>query len=141
MHLSCTGVGDTILFLVNDTSIKNLEAEGFAQTAKQDMLDESSKLIRRNLTLTSAKGDPVILCLIEDLTLMESNQSDVLIIQIQGSNAVIIISQCLYSLGTLDAVNIIHYFVTSASINATWSAPYWSRYTGVQYNYNQHIKW
>ena len=84
VQFSCTGVGDRILFLVNSSSVNDWADEGFMQTSP----DESKNLIRRNLTLTSARADlnnTMIQCFIEDTSLMESNISDVAVIQIQGT--------------------------------------------------------
>ena len=92
VQFSCTGTGDAILFLANGTSVNNLAAEGFMQTPNV-VLDESNKLIRRNLTLMSARADlnnTMIKCFIEDLTLSEHNISDATIIQIQGKNQALI---------------------------------------------------
>lgn len=87
LQFSCTGVGDIIFFFADSTSVTSLAADGFQQTPHQDTLDESSKLIRRNLTLTSARAhlnNTMIQCYIEDSALVESNQSDIATIRIQG---------------------------------------------------------
>ena len=85
VQFSCTGTGDSILFLVNNMTINNFASEGFKQTQEQDMLDGG--VIRRNMTLTSATTDlnnTEIQCLIEDTQLSEFNQSDKAIIRVQG---------------------------------------------------------
>ena len=84
IQFSCTGTGDTILFLVNGTSINSLASEGFKQTPNQDILDES--MIRRNMTLTSATdnlNNTEIVCFIESFQPNEANQSDETVIRVQ----------------------------------------------------------
>ena len=84
VHFSCTGIGDSILYFVNDTTVSKYVAEGFLQTPDQDHLD--GDVIRRNLTLTSAKigfNNTKIHCRIEDLMSGDS-LSNYTIIQIQG---------------------------------------------------------
>ena len=55
VQYSCTGVGDDILYLINDTQAVDLCFKGFITQMNQVMLNND--LIQRNLTLPSATID------------------------------------------------------------------------------------
>ena len=85
MLFSCTGVGERILYFINNEIVDNFVNQGFMQTPNQDQLDD--KTIRRNLTLTSAKiglNNTRIQCYIENVTSTENNISNISVIKIQG---------------------------------------------------------
>ena len=87
VQYSCTGVGDDILYLINDTQASDYLCKGFITGIHQDTLNNG--VIRRNLTLSSATIDlnnTNVMCRIISIHVLPFNvaYSNVSTLKIQG---------------------------------------------------------